>query len=83
TRMREGDAKLQVRHPFDATAKKAQNAREKSFARAYAFTQLIDALKARNPKAAACAALSCPPALLLLWMPLEARLKRLLKALGA
>jgi succinoglycan biosynthesis protein ExoO len=77
TRMREGDARLLARYTFPADAMRAQARREACFTRAYAFTQLIDALKQKNPVAALRAIASSPGSALLLWMPIAARLKRL------
>lgn len=78
-RMQSCDAKLKARFTFYPAAAKAQSAREASFRRAAAFTRIIDALKAKNPAAACKAAISYPSAVLLLWLPIEARLRRLLK----
>ncbi len=79
TRMREGDAKLLATYTFYPAAAEAQQRREKSFARAYAFTQLLNALKAKNPKAALCAVASYPSCALMLWMPAALRLRRLFR----
>ncbi len=78
-RMREGDAKLIAQFPLYSAAAKAQAAREKSFARAHAFIRTIDALKAKNMVSAITATLSCPASATLLWLPIEARLRRLAK----
>lgn len=80
--MRATDAKLKARFTLPPAALKAQKKREASFARAYAFTQLVDALKAKNPVAALCAIASYPSAALLLWMPIEARLRRMAEKMG-
>lgn len=79
TRMRSGDAKLLAQFTFDKEATAAQARREKSFARAYAFTQLLEALKAKNAKAALCAIASYPSCAFMLWMPIAVRLKRLIR----
>lgn len=76
-RMREGDARLLARFPLSPAAAKAQAEREASLARAHAFTRLIDALKARDAAAALKAAAACPACVLLLRLPLAARLRRL------
>lgn len=70
------DAKLTSRYKLDAPAQKAQNRRTQKLREAFAFTQLIDALKARQAKGALAAICSYPPALLQLWRPIMARLKR-------
>lgn len=77
TRMREGDIKLMSQFDFYPTARAAQKRREDSFTRAYAFTQLLNALKAKNARAACAAIASCPACALMLWMPLAVRVKRL------
>lgn len=77
TRMQETDAKLLARHTLSGSALAAQKRREASFRTAAAFTRLIDALKMKNAAAALREVLSCPACLLLLRMPLQARLRRL------
>ena len=79
TRMREGDSKLISRYTFYPAAARAQTSREQSFRRAYAFTQLLEALKAKNVAAAFRAVTSYPTCALMLWMPASLRLRRLLK----
>lgn len=82
-RMQETDAKLLARHPLTGPAAQAQKRREECFRIAAAFTRLIEALKTRDAIAALREAITCPACLLLLRMPIQARLQRLRKHCGA
>ena len=76
-RIAAGDRRFVARYRLDPAAQRAQIRRTAKLADAAAFTQLVDALKARDIKRAVKAVLNRPLALLPLWQPVRARLPRL------
>ena len=77
-RMKRADDELLARITLDNGARRAQRRRRRSQDRALAFTHIVDALKARNVPQAVRLVLSNPAAAMLLWLPVDARLRRLL-----
>lgn len=71
------DARLTSSYKLDEAALAAQEQRAKKLKEAYAFTQLVDALKAKDLIATLKAISYQPTALIQLWRPIHARLKRL------
>ena len=75
-RMAAADRKLWRNHKLDRPARKAQRRRDYNLREAYAYTLLVDALKARSPAAVARAVRHCPTGMRHLWQPVWARLSR-------
>lgn len=77
-RIRRGDQVLFGRHTLDGDARRAQAGRDSGLATAYAYNTLIDCLKRRQWLAASRTLLHEPRCAPYLWLPIQARLNRLL-----
>jgi len=74
-RIQAGDAKFISKHPLLGAAQRAQYQRNRNLKRAYAFTELITALKNKDYIKAVGLAINCPFIIWYLWRPIAARLK--------
>lgn len=75
-RIAAGDRKWLAHNKLDFAAAKAQKQRQHGIREALAFTRLVEAIKARNTKAALQALALWPPAVLQLWRPVWVRVRR-------
>ncbi|HEU5047105.1 MAG TPA: glycosyltransferase family 2 protein [Rickettsiales bacterium] len=76
-RIATADRLFLTHHTLDPRAAAAQQRRERHLQQAYRFTQLVDALKCRDLKAALKIVLSSPQAAWPLWRPACVRIQRL------
>lgn len=77
TRIANGDKKFIARYRLDGATARAQAQREHALKEAFAYTNLLNALKQRDVRSAMAAIGSCPKATRHLWRPLWLRIKRL------
>jgi len=73
------DQKLLARFKLDAAAQTAQARRTHNLHEAFAFSELVQAIKDRNIKGCMQAVALCPSCLIQLWRPISVRLQRLRK----
>lgn len=76
TRIQQGDKIFLSRHQLNEKSKKAQKSREFHLKEAYAFTQLVDAIKQKKLSDTIKSVSSCPSSIRHLWRPLWSKIKK-------